>query len=476
VQSWDIYDGNSPADALRSWMTRAHLSGAQVRITWSGGKFNFSRNQELADVQPDQQRAKLIEVASDTMGAKAAGAAGIAGQFVPPASGDQGPTVLLVTLPSAALSDLWDAIGDRDWPVVPMMLVPQVDGLHVAVNMGCVACYVVEGGIPRTYAELKVGGLTGLAATLKKTPMELVQRGDVGEGPDRAPLVGYLRGIITEAGTWAYSWISSKQITQPLACWVHGPGAHIGGLSRALADHLGYTNQDPQPRINIVDHSAIPAPDEAQAYLASQMAQVVVPPLTVMPNPIVLAARAQSAARTQRAISMTGLVIAVVAVVGLLAVPIVLAWRQENSAASTLRAAQTQRAAVAAPLAIFQQAQQGQTVMSGIRQVDPNLVWAQHILTSTAPPGARVTSFTMQINGGQIQVSAPAQIISSEPFNAVASWVQSLDKAGATNVQAGTFNYSDLMETLSLQFALPLHQPVPVTTTTPATTATTGRK
>jgi Tfp pilus assembly protein FimT len=461
VQTWETVVGASPADAVRVWSSRARLSGAQVRIAWAGG-IGFMRHQELADVPPDQQREQLLQVAVDTLGEEPAAAAGIAGQYAPPVSGEQGPTALLVTLQGPELDALWEIIGDRDWSVVPMVLVPQVDGLHVAVNIACVACYVVEGGIPRTYVELKTGGLEALADKVQMPPEDLIAlRGNIGDLPDSATIIGYLKNVVTEVTTWARSWESNKQTGTPPSCWVHGPGADLGALSVVIADALGYRSQGTAiPRLNIVDHSAIPTPDWPQAYVATQAAQAVIPPLAVIPNPVVVAARAQAAARAQRAINMTGIVIAIAAVIGLLAVPIVLAWHQASNAANALRIAQLERSEVAYPLSVYQQVQQDSGVVSGIKAADPDVTWVQQMLASTAPPGANISGYNLQVMGAKMQVTAPAKISSSRPFSEIATWVLALDKAGATQVQPGTFNYSGGTITLTLQFVLPLQKPV----------------
>lgn len=475
VKSWRVFDGLDTADALRRWLKDTRIGDAHVQIAWSGPHLEFRRLRTNDDVPLSERRGALIEMAEREMTATAEGedAASTAGLFYPPEAGQPGNPVALVGIPNADLAPLWEIVQTHPWSIVPSILVPQADGVHVALRLSCAACYVVEDGQVRTYTELQAGGLDALTSKLRAAggDGDIVNIDELSSGNAsgalQAPLQGYLQHIVQETSRWLTSWVNSKLVGRPGEMWVHGPGSQlpylVGGLAAALGYNINPTGaeQAGNPPPGIATTSNIPEADARQAYVACRAAVAPVSALAVIDNPVLIEQKIRAVERAHKLKAAAAVAVAVLVVVVALAAPLLLAWRTKMAASANLASAQNKLAGLQTDYNTYLIANQGATAKRQAIGADPSIKYVFNILAKTAPPGALpMKGLTMQVAASKMKVAAPESVRAATPFYSVAAWLAALKKAGAIDPQTSSFTFSRGVEHFALTFELPLHPPV----------------
>ncbi len=468
IQGWETFSGTDSADALAQWAKRVRTGNAQVRIVWSNREVNFSRVSTVEEVSPEAQRATLMELAEKEAGTQGTtGVPLVAGVYLPPVEGSSGSPVALAMLNEAHLDPIWEVIGGNPWSVIPAAFIAQPDGLHLAVNTSGILCYVVEGGQTRVYTELMTGGLAELSDKLGIDPAEQAATGSANihiEGPGQAVLRGYLQQIVTETNRWLVSWVNGHHIQRPHQIWLHGPGAQLPHLAGALIQTLGLGDapmdaESVTPTLGIGDRSAVPANQTATAYMACRAALATVEPTAVLTNPVQLVMKAKAKERAARQKMLAAISACVVLVVLALAVPLVLAYNKDQSAVNNYNNAVAQQTALSSQFATYTAVHKGQAAERAVKAIAPDFLNAQKILSSTAPPNTTFSSLVLTDQNGGIAVQSPVIIQGAQSFSDIASWIDALKAADATNINIGSFNYQNGSQTFNLQLTLPA-QPV----------------
>lgn len=435
VTSYQAFEGETPTDALRAALDGT--KGAKVVVL---GGILFKADAELPPAR--RRQSALSVIAAGTAAWPAARLAAVAIWKKEAATGIAALSALEGPVPEG----FWEALARAGATVSPLPFVlasterPKDPGLEQAwfvVGKTTSWLVTVADGYPTAYRELKTGAmaLPQAAAMAGVELSRLRKAGVTGPGHQGAATEVFVAGVP-----------SGQKTVEALA----RAGLHVG-----------------DPPLDGVERWEIPVVEQGLALLAVRAATTIAPSQSSYASPESLTKAAEAPARRRRA-GVTALVAAAalaIAASGVL--PMLSAHQKLSTAKSTLLAASEDKAAVSKWLGLRAEALAAQSAVRQARAGNPGYAAALTMLTSTAPPGASLTSViatppvdntsatptpTTSANGVDMTVDAS---VKSSSFAPIAAWQRRLEALGAS---VDVTSESVLKSTVSLTMTVDVPQ------------------
>jgi hypothetical protein len=452
--------GSTPAEALDRMIQQGRLSPNQpVRICWAstGVEFYDATNPPKSPAQYEQVVRELAERSLNGTDY------GFAGEVLPPVDGEQQSVV--VGIAGQLLDPIWEQIALRDrWQLIPACLVPQPDGLHVALRWSGCSTYVIQDGYLLGYAEMPNLGLNNLTSKVDELGRLLEQQSiQFKQDPQQAPVVGFMRNVLNETYKWVMSWVASGRIETPRQVWLHGEGGNLPRMYDALIKTWQGGNNGSGPAgphllpTGVADDRQLPIQQKAPMWIACRAAGATsIDPLWVIPSPLIERHRKTQEARRKRIRTVAELVAAVLVAVLAVGVPVVLAYHQRSNAQSALSRAQQQFAPLSSQYRTWVVVNRGQNLVQQVKHQQPQLAALYQLINTTLPPNSTINNMSVQIPnaGGAMQVQVQIDIQSPNPLSSeVSGWLQTLQPHVVPNSLASeTLGQSSSGGTYTIQF------------------------
>jgi hypothetical protein len=436
VSSYQAFEGEGPVEALR-----AALDGTKGAKAVVLGGLLFKAEAELPPAR--RRQSALAMVAAGTAAWPAANLAAVAvwGGTGKTGAGKTGAgktsTVALAGLEGPVPEGFWEALARAGATACPLPFVlttaPQPEGQgpdQAWFIVGRTASWLVTvaDGHPTAYRELKTGAMA-LHQAAAMAGVELSRLGKAGvAGPGR-------QGATTEVFVAGVP--TGQRTTEALS----RAGLHVG-----------------DPPLEGVERWEIPVVEQGLALLAVRAALAVTPPQSSYASPQALARAAEAPARRRRVATTALVAAAALAIAATGVLPMLSASQKLSTAKSALRSASEDKAAVAKWLGLRAEALAADSAVRQARAGNPGYAAALTLLTSTAPPGASLTSVvaTPPVSGTSATPvsSSPGDgvdmtveaAVKSATFGPVAAWQRRLEAFGASvevtseSVLKGTVN------------------------------------
>lgn len=451
--------GSNSADALDQMIQQGHLSANQpVRICWSSPGVEFYKAVQPPK-PPSQYRQVIQELAERSLNGPDYG---FAGQVSPPVEGEQRGVVAGIA--NQLLEPIWEQVALRDrWQLIPSCLVPQPDGLHVALRWSVCAIYVIQDGFLTAYAEMPNRGLSNLTNKVDELSRLIEQQqAQFSQNPQQAPVVGFMRNIVSETYKWVQSWIASGEIEHPKQVWLHGEGGNLPWLYDALiktwggglSNGSGPAGPHMLP-LGVSDDRQLPLQQRAAMYTACRAAVTsILDPLWIIPSPLIDRHRRAQETRRKRIKTATELIAAVVVAILAVSIPVVLAYQQRSDAQASLSRAQQQFVPLSGDYHTWVVVNEGQNLVKQVKAQQPQLAVLYQLVNSTLPPSSAINTLEAQIPkaGGPMQVQVQINIQSANPLPEVSSWLQTLQKNKAQDLTSEPLGQSSTGGSYTIQF------------------------
>lgn len=432
VVSYRQYVGESIEDTLKAWKPRRRTR--KLRISWSYGV--QAARTSIPNV-PAAIRPLAIADAADAMFPAEGGALMTAGVAAENGSGSETTSATIVAIRREKIAPVSSALRTRGaFDLMPALLTLRADGMYVVLGDQAASVTLIESGVPVAYREMATATPPVWEASL----------------PDN-DVNNYLSVLIPEVSATLASW-QARGHSMPDRCFVAGPGvAGAGGvLPRALAS-IGL-GTDPLPAPEGITQYDIPASEVAAAYLAIAAAAAPDSQSVRMTDAVAMAeARAGGHRRRRLTVAVGSLAsAAILAAAGV--VPLILAGDTLSAAANAETAARAQAQSVARWTTIAHRVDTYSADTKAMASATPHYARGLRVLFDTAPSGTVYTSVSTQSSASGLAVTLSASVPGSD-FNPIASWVSSLEAAGATDVQAQSFSASHGTTALSMTLDIP---------------------
>jgi len=432
VVSYHQYVGETIEDTLKAWKPRRRNRG--LRISWSYGV--QAARTSIPNV-PAAIRPLAIADAADAMFPAEGGALMTAGVAAESGDGAETTSATIVAIRREKIAPVSTVLQTRGaFDLVPALLTLRADGMYIVLGDQAAAVALVDSGVPVAYREMTTATPPVWESSLPGKDVD-----------------SYLSVLAPELSATLASWQSRGHLL-PERCFVAGPGvAGAGGaLHRALAS-IGLS-PDPLPTPEGITQYDIPASEVSSAYLAIAAAATPDTRSVRMVDTVAMVKARAGSRRRRRLTVAVGSVTAAAILAAAGVVPLVLAGNTLTSAANAEAAAQAQAQSVARWTALARQVDGYSANAKSAASATPRYATGLRVLFDTAPSGTVYTSISTQSSASGLAITLSASVPGSN-FDPIASWVSSLEAAGATDVQAQSFSSSHGTTALSMTLDIP---------------------
>lgn len=466
------FEGPTPSKALDSALKAIPGRAIIVRVAFTGGR-QFVRRVEVPRVPERAMRAALMSIAEDNLPI-VPGAASVAGLII----GDPNDqlrsnedqrgaannlNIVIAAVESDDLDPVWRRLGGRKAPITSSSFLLPADGLYFRVARSVAELILLQGGVPLVSRSMRIGGLDELDKKIQdsQSPTASFAKDESSKTPQELT-DEYLDELVSEFRKTLIFW-KREGIEVPNELIALGCGVNIPTLISRISETGITILPIPEPRGFHLDIAPSEKPIAFQA-LASAYSDFSNQPYAILPNPVYdnekITARKKA---KQRSIVLISL-LAFVAVIAMIAFPLIYITLKEHSTRDDKNVALTQLAAKQEVINLNDKLLLGETAVNVLEVGLPAYTKSICSVLSTnreIVPGQPGVFKSIEVTSTDLGPQVNTTIEIADPENGfartVAAWIVSLQEATSTEkITTSTFKDDAGIKSFGFKWVNPL--------------------